>query len=286
MNLADQRSESTDWDQLATCYEESVISPFAQGVRFRLAGDIRRILNTWRSDGTIGSRIVMDFGCGCGPALSLIAQHVGFVIGIDFSEAMLDESQKRLKEAGIDVIRYSRRKGIRGLAREIDVFEESDSGRRQTILVNRDLRRLGPLHKRADLGLAINSICPPNARDVRGIFREVTACIKPGGLFIFVFPSLDTMYHLFKLVRRYRVKKTPDLGIVEDDGVYVEPNGDRQKFFTPDEIHSLFDSEGWAIDEIEKIRYPWDLTERMGWGYFPGHHRLWDWYVIGHARKR
>lgn len=289
MNLTKRESESAAWDEVARCYDEAVISPFAPGVRFRLRGDIRRIIRNWHVNGTIEHRVVMDFGCGCGPALSLIAQRVGFAVGIDFSERMLDQSQIRLEQAGVNVSRYSRRNGLRALAHRIDLFERATLPERQTVLVNSDLRRLGPLHKRIDLGLAINSICPPNPRDVKVIFREVTACIKSDGFCIFLFPSLDTMYYLFRLIRRYGLKraKAPDLGRIEpEDGIYVEQNGDRQKFFTPDEIESLFESQGWVIDEMEKLRYPWDLIGRMGWGYFPQHQRLWDWYVIGHSLKR
>lgn len=285
MNLPRRESESAGWDKLASCYYEEVISPFARGVRFRLRADIRRILRTWHGDGTIERRVVMDFGCGCGPSLLLVAGRVGFAAGIDFSEAMLDESERELEGTGISVTRYGRRKGVRALAHRIELFAQNELEGQQTVLVNGDLRKLDPLYGRADLGLAINAISPPTAGDVGVMFREVTACIKSSGLLIFVFPSLDTMYHLFKLVRRYKVR-VPDLGRIEPgDGLYIGPSGDRQKFFTPDEIESLFNSQGWVIDEMEKVRYPWDLMRRMGWGYFPRHRRLWDWYVIAHARK-
>ena len=289
MNLTKRESESAAWDEIAPCYDEEVISPFAPGVRFRLRGDIRRIIRNWQVDGTIEHRVVMDFGCGCGPALSLIAQRVGFVVGIDFSERMLDQSQIRLEEASVNVSRYSRKNGLRALAHRVDLFERATLRERQTVLVSSDLRRLGPLHKRIDLGLAINSICPPNLRDVKVIFREVTACIKSDGFCIFLFPSLDTMYYLLRLIRRCGVKraKAPDLEQIKlEDGFYVEQNGDRQKFFTPVEIESLFELQGWVIDKMEKLRYPWDLIGRMGWGYFHQSQSIWYWDVIGQSINR
>ena len=289
MNLTRSESESAAWDEVAPCYEEAIISPFAPGVRFRFRKDVHRIIRKWQIDGTLEHRVVTDFGCGCGLALSLIARRVGFAVGIDFSEKMLDQSQSRLEKAGINVSRYSRRNGLRALAHRIDRFERAALPEHQTVLVNSDMRRLGPLHKRIDLGLAINSICPPNSRDVKVIFREVTACIKSGGLCIFLFPSMDTMYYLLGLIRRYGAKraKASELGHLErEDGFYVGKNGDRQKYFMPNEIQNLFESQGWVIDEMEKLRYPWDLVGRMGWGYFPKHQRLWDWYVIGHSLNR
>lgn len=289
MNLTKRESESAAWDEVAQCYYEEVISPFAPGVRFRLRKDIRRIFRKWQDNGTIEHRVVIDFGCGCGPAMSLIAQRVGFAVGIDFSERMLDQSQIRLEKAGINVSRYSRKNGLRALAHRIDLFERGTLRERQTILVNSDLRRLGPIHKRIDLGLAINSICPPNPQDVKVIFREVTSCIKSDGSCIFLFPSLDTLYYLYRLIERNETiqAKAPDLEQIKlEDGFYVDQDGNRQKFFMPHEIQNLFKSQRWVIDEMEKHRYPWDLINRMGWGNFPGCQRIWDWYVVGHSLKR
>ena len=284
--MAGCQRESAEWDELAPHYEEQVISPFAPEVRFRLPVDVRQILRMWRTDGTINRRVVLDYGCGCGNALPLVAGHVGLSAGIDFSEGMLAQSQIRLTQAGIDVTRYNRRRGVRALARRVNLLKKGKLAAHETILVNANLLRLGPIRACADLGLAINSISPPNAREVRVIFRQVTATIKRSGSCIFVFPSLDTMYHLFKLVRRYEVTP-PDLGVIEpQNGIYVEPGGSRQKFFTPDEIEKLFKSNRWNIDRMEKVRYPWDLIQRLGWGYFPRHRRLWDWYVVGHPLRR
>jgi hypothetical protein len=292
MNLAERESESKGWDELAANYYEAIISPFAQGVQFRLGTDIHHYLSKWNEDGTIERRVVMDFGCGCGPAMLLVAGQVGLAAGIDFSERMLDQSEKALKGAGISLTRYGRRKGIRELRHQIDLFEQAALPGPQTFLVNGDMRQLGPIHKRVDLGLAINSICPPNPQDVKIIFHKITECIKQDGFSIFLFPSLDTMHYLFTLIQRYqdqekspRRKKPPYLGRVED-GIYIEPEGDRQKYFEPDEIRALFDYEGWIIDEMEKVFYPWDLIQRIGWGHFPKEDPLWDWYVIAHAGKR
>ncbi|MHC4640377.1 MAG: class I SAM-dependent methyltransferase [Planctomycetota bacterium] len=271
---------------MAPHYEEQVISPFSSEVRFRLPGDIRRFLRAWRTDGTINRRVVLDFGCGCGNSLLLVAGQVGLAAGIDFSEGMLIQSKIRLEQAGIEVIRYNRRQGLRAVAQRVNLLKKGELTGRETVLVNANLLRLSSVHACADLGLVINSISPQNARDVHTIFHQVTASIKRDGTCIFVFPSLDTMYYLFKLVRRHK-KAPPDLGAIEEpDGIYVEPEGSRQKFFAPNEIEKLFESNRWNIDLMEKVRYPWDLIKRFGWGYFPRHHRLWDWYVVGHPRDR
>lgn len=286
MNMAGGRVESVEWDELAPHYEEQIISPFAPEVRFRLPVDILRMFRAWRTDGTINHRVVLDFGCGCGNSLLLVAGRVGLAAGIDFSEGMLAQSEIRLERAGIDVTRYNRRRGLRAVAQRVNLLNKGKLTGCETVLVNANLLRLGPIRACADLGLVINSISPQNAREVSTIFHQVTASIKRDGTCIFVFPSLDTMYYLFKLVRRYEVTP-PDLGVIEtQDGIYVEPEGSRQKFFTPDEIEKLFKSNRWNIDRMEKVRYPWDLIQRFGWGYFPQHPRLWDWYVVGHPRKR
>jgi SAM-dependent methyltransferase len=286
VNMAGKQDESVEWDELASHYQEQVISPFSPEVRFKLPADIRRILRAWRTDGTINSRVVLDFGCGCGDSLLLVAGRVGLAVGIDFSEGMLTQSQIRLERKGIHVTRYNRRQGLRAVAQRIDSLKKGRLTDPQTVLVNANVFRLGSVRASADLGMAINSICPQNAQQLCAIFRQVTASVKHDGTCIFVFPSLDTMYHLFELVRRHKVTP-PDLGVIElRDDMYLEPEGGKQKFFTPDEIEELFKSNRWNIDRVEKIRYPWNLVRRFGWGYFPRHERLWDWYVVGHPLKR
>jgi hypothetical protein len=112
---------------------------------------------------------------------------------------------------------------------------------------------------------------------------QIIACLRPGGRWIAVFPSLDNVEYLHRLYRRHGVDPA-GLGRVSDDGrMYIHGDGERQKFFTPEEIRQLCASRRLTVERLEKIRYPWKLIARYGWGYFPRSPRMWDWYLL--ARK-
>lgn len=266
-----------NWEDLAHNYLDKVISPFAPEVSFRLHRDVRAILGGWAKP---ARKVVADFGCGCGNGVLEVAGHVGAAIGIDISQAMLDQCALALAEAGVDALRYSAAHGATNLNRCVHGLDARDAASCQTFLVRADMQRLTALHNRVDLGLAINSITQPSKTDVDRIFAEVSCCLKRRATLIAVFPSQDTMFHLHRLADKHR-ERLPRVGYTDPkEGIYYDPAGDQQKFFLPEEIRALFRRHGWRIDVMEKIRYPWQMIKKFGWGCYPHHERLWDWYVL------
>lgn len=270
------------WDSSATTYYDSVISPFDQDVDFRLSRDLEQLLRDHRGEDGVCDLVVTDFGCGCGEALALVAEHARWTVGIDFSEKMLSESEHRLRSQGITVTRYSREQGCESLARDVARAKRKRSPR--TILLNADFRDLRPLRQFCDIGLAINSISPPRTQQVDPIVRELTRVHKPGGFLLAVFPSWDTVEYLLELATIHNARLEGISRKISEAGIFADPTGFRQKFFHKSEIETLCAVHGWKIETIEKVRYPWSMMQRYGWGYFPNHEEVWDWYVM--ARKR
>jgi hypothetical protein len=99
-----------------------------------------------------------------------------------------------------------------------------------------------------------------------------------------VLASLDAFHYLSALADRLGVE-LPDLGRVDAHGMFHE-GGEQQQFFAPADIERLCGGAGVRVRALAKVRYPWPLVRRFGWGYFPRHPRLWDWYLVGRVAAR
>jgi SAM-dependent methyltransferase len=277
------RGEATPWDEVADekLYEKWIISPFAPDVEFRLPGDVLALLDRWKRRGGIGRRVVLDLGCGRGDALALVAGHVGFAAALDFSPRMLALAERFLKARDVATTTYPRRDGLARMTRDLRRVAAGVRRGPVSALAEADIRNLSRLRHAADLVLAVNCISPSRAADARRAFGEVAATLRPGGTLLAVLPSLDAFHYLIDLVRR-RGGSLPDAGHVDAEGMFHE-NGTAQKFFTSDEILALSRANGLRTIAISKVRYPWALMRRFGWGYFPGRPRLWDWYLVARS---
>jgi SAM-dependent methyltransferase len=274
--------EIRSWDAAAAAYDTWVISPFAPDVDFPLRNHVRRLLDTWKQRGESRRRIAIDCGCGQGQGLRLFAGQVGFACGLDFSSRMLDLSERLLKSRGISLSRYPYRSGLTRLRDDLREFSARKKDGTRTVLVEADMRNLARLRHSADLVLAINSISPHRATDVARVFAQVVSTLKKGGLLMAVLPSLDAFQYLLALAKQRR-RRLPDVGHVDEDGMFHE-GGEQQKFFAPTEIAQLCAMGRLDVLALEKVRYPWSLMQRFGWGYFPGRPRLWDWSLVARAK--
>lgn len=274
------RTEVAYWDAIASRYYDEVVSPFAEGVRFPLRADVRKTLRAWRKGSAIDRKVAVDFGCGIGAGLLTFAGQVGLAVGLDFSDAMLDESERSLAKAGIHYVRFRNGRGLQKTRSRITRLRSGQLAAPDTVLVNGDFRRLEPLTGNVDLGLAVNSISPSHDDDVQPIFDQICACMRRRGTLLVVLPSLDTIHYLSRL-SRHSGTKLPGLGKIQE-GMYRDGSGCQQKYYTEKEVCDLFSRQRIKIVRFEKLRYPWSYMKSGGWGYFPGHERVWDWYV--HAR--
>ena len=57
-------------------------------------------------DPTFQPHRTLDFGCGVGRLVIPLAAHCDAVVGVDVSEAMLQEAQKNIQEAGLDNVTF------------------------------------------------------------------------------------------------------------------------------------------------------------------------------------
>lgn len=239
-------------------------------------------MRQWQADGRRSDQVFVDFGCGPGDALELVAGRAPLAVGIDFAPKMLSLAEERLRRQGIGAEQHDSKCGFdRIRSPGQDVRARSDSNR--TLLVQGDLRKLRSIRGCVDAATSINSICASNTRDAMRMFREMAGSIRSGGLFFVVWPALESLQYLFDLDRCAGNPPEARNEILTRGGVNIDASGYALKLFRAEEIRVLCAETGLHVDVIEKLSYPWSYMSELGWGNYPRRPRLWDWYVVARA---
>jgi SAM-dependent methyltransferase len=104
------------FDHAAAAHAEAGVALYTLGdpdLLERATAEIDEALCNW---GLLGSdRRVLDLGCGIGRMLPALAQHCGYVVGLDISKGMLDEARRRCA-------RYDNLALVRGSGRDLAMF--------------------------------------------------------------------------------------------------------------------------------------------------------------------
>ena len=86
----------------------------------------------------------------------------------------------------------------------------------------------------------------------------------------YMWACLDTskLFHLERKMRCWRK-------LYADDGVNI------QRFIDEREIRPLLRKAGLTLQQPEqKLSYPWSLTKKFDYGYFPREEKIWDWFIV------
>ena len=277
------KQRARDWDAFSRNYHADSVTPFARGVRFRLRRDLRRLVRDWRSASGRRGRVFVDFGCGPGDALELVAGRVPLSAGVDFAPKMLGAAARRLRGLGVEAEMCRSTDGFRQVrAMGVGGGERVDDAR--TLLIEGDLRKLRAIRGCVDAATSINSICASNGRDASRMFVEMARSLRRGGRLFSVWPAVESLEYLFELDRRAGDDPAERGEVLRDDGVNVDATGYALKLFRAAEIRGLCASAGLVVEVLEPVRYPWAYMRELGWGYYPNRRCLWDWYVIARAK--
>lgn len=234
------------WDQVAGTYTDAILSPLADEMlrgRNPLVRDLR----------VAGEASVIDFGCGPGRLATALAGRPLSITGVDQSPEMLRRAEVAAADAGIDFT-----------AAQADY---SDPGL--------------DLGVRADYVVSINSILPPPPRreQVSEMLAVMARHLAPGGRLLAIMPSHDTTEYLARLsgdVTAHRARHLSD----PDERTYADDGANSQCYHDPATIRREVASAGLhlAADPV-KVRYPWPLAARHGYGDHPRMPEVWDWYI-------
>lgn len=254
------------WDSVAHDYYGQILSPLEPGVGIEnpIYDFVRYQLKHEKYER------VADFGCGTGNFLLFLAQYFKEVLGIDYSEKMLEIARMKCRD----------HPNIR-----LEQF---------------DMRNLNPLYNMFDIVSTINAISVDDGTP-KIIFQEIYRSLRSHGLLIGIFPSFDTVVYLKNLTYEYFVfekgmseeeaekeiytifikhhKMDEERAMYADDGVHI------QKFFYEKEIFSLLKKVGFKIIRTGKVLYPWELCIKHGYGDFPPEFyqrkdKIWDLFIV------
>ncbi len=237
---------SADWDGVAQRFETRVCHVLAEDRKGVVAAAIareRRRLAKRRAT------VAIDFGCGIGRALPLLARSFDRVIAVDGSGACLERARAKTRRFG--AIEFA-------LA---------------------DLARARLALPKADVALCINVALTPSARDRTRILENVARNLKRGGRLLLVVPALES-----DLLVRRRLAAWTGRGIREKkgervvDGI-VDAGNVLTKHWTREEILLAAEDLSCRVISIERVEYGWS-TELV---HPPRSFREpcpWDWLGV------
>lgn len=250
------------WDSIAFEYESKVLSPLYHDVKNPIFEFVDKL--DFRN-----YKRAVDLGCGKGKFLSFLSQHFTEVWGFEWSKNMLRIAEKNCK------------------------------GSKNVHLKRLDIRNMKSFHMYFDIAFSINTIAPHDISVAKDMVKEIFEILRTHGLFVVIFPSFDTVLYQRELTytgyieqglgRKEAQEKTDDYfskrnkidlkkGLYAEDGIHV------QKFFTNEEVCSMLQGIGFTVLTSEKVLYPWELSRKYGYGYFPDKPEIWDWFFV--ARKK
>ncbi len=257
--LAKHKNELQDqdhhWSRHAAQYGEIFVDPYGSNVDTPLWQALEAIPDA-------GSKTVADLGCGTGPLLPYLAARFRRVIALDFAPEMLKQAAARLSP---------------------------EAAARVTFL-ERPMHRLDDLAGQLDVAVAINSIVMPDVRVIDRTLRAIHASVSPGGQFLGVVPSIDTICYQIMVrmdqaleqgLRPREAKRVAALHVEKPlyDFAFGEFHFDglRQKFWQAFELEFRLSKAGFNGNKLAKVLYPWDEdpTDKNPLAAYP---RSWDWF--------
>jgi ubiquinone/menaquinone biosynthesis C-methylase UbiE len=167
------------WENVVDDFDGKILNPF-------LKTDGKRLSDYIKDDGDIKEYlkkkdkvVVADFGCGNGKLIKELSEikkeKIENVYGIDFPDNMLEMAKKRCNLTNV-------------------TFEKID------------MTNLSEISGDIDIAFSINSILPRNPNDIPIILDEIYNALKPGGLFIAILPSFDTVLYLKELWYKHNIE--------------------------------------------------------------------------------
>ncbi len=268
------KGDGIDWDTIAHDYHRYILGPFAPEMVATANGRCRNLLLNYLAeipDAKIKEMDIADFGCGPGNLIEFLSGRAQRLIGIDSSRGTLDVA-----------INKARAKSM--------AFEAIEADMRQV-----------PAALRFDLIISANSILPKERSEIVPILKAMRAALKPSGRIIAILPSFDTIEYLMSLWERYYLRETNSRAHIKRilDAFAQTKKLDRQQLSYADDGHNVqcyhtletikldFKSAGLClVKDPEKIYYPWNLTRRFDYGYFPdAREEIWDWFVIAESNE-
>ncbi len=243
--------DNLQWDRLAECYHEEIVSPFYGNVKNPLVDELDNIKGK-------KAKSIAEFGCGHFNLGKELCSSFRSVHASDFSEKMIEIAATQNKFSNL-------------------------------ILKVEDIRTISYKSK-FDVIISVNSILMPSFKDNLKSFCNLFEALKDGGTLLLIVPSMESiLYHgmlllhselLEKDIRKARISAKRKFEHGKYDfflGHYIDDD-ERQKFYYEHEIRYMLKKAGFTNLSISKVNYPWgeDVSD---YDDFPEEEPLWDWFI-------
>lgn len=239
------------WEKMATAYNDEIFDVLHNDKKALIRSAIEKYASK--------NKTVIDIGCAIGKWLPVLSPAFKKVYAVDISAKNLEIAQQLYPNY------YN-----------VEYIRADMSGRKTKV-------------PHCDLGICINAILTPAAKDRAVFFKSLTACIKKGGRIIITIPSLESYLltsivqqqwkidkHLFPATRKAgeAIRKWNNIrqGNADIDDV-------PHKHYLKEELQLLLAHEKFVAEEFHKIEYDWstEFHRAPRWLKSPG---PWDWMVI------
>jgi SAM-dependent methyltransferase len=241
------------WSRHAAQYEDYFLDPYRPGV-------VNPLLDWLRAVPKRDAKSVIDLGCGTGPLLPRLLESFESVTALDFAAAMITRAKRRL---GSDAERVR--------------------------FLNRPMFELDDQRDRHDVAVAVNSLVMPDVRDIDRALTAIRACLRDGGVFMGVVPSIDAVHYSTMLLVDRALDAGQDPAAAERKAAELVEHelfefafgrfrfqGLRQKFWQPFEIEHRLRKAGFRSLRLKKLLYPWD-DDMAGGAALSACEPCWDW---------
>lgn len=237
-----------EWDKVVDDYFEEILSPFAEDVENPIYDVLESIKNKNK---------IIDLGCGLGNSIPFLSKNFKEIVAVDFSEKMIETAKENNKQKNV------------------------------TFLV-KDITNLKEFHNQFDVALAVNSFVMSSLIGVNKAFQEAYNCLKTNGVFVGVFPAVESEPYEALVTFEKELKETKDEKIaMENTRKQVGENYDflfgiidyegRQKHYYRFELRYRLTQAGFKEIKVSKVLYPWKL---YGDTRFRNKPEIWDWFIV------
>lgn len=163
--------------------------------------------------------VLVDLGCGIGTFVKAYGARFASVVALDFSAAMIERARERCADVP------------------------------NVTWITDDIVKAGEtLTARADLTVCLNVITTTRGAKREAIWDTVAAVTKPDRHAIVVVPALESAEMVAALA--------DDVTIHREHGL-VEVDGEKQKYYTREELAATVERHGMTAEEIAPVAYPW-----------------------------
>jgi SAM-dependent methyltransferase len=245
-------NDALHWNRIANNYDNEIFNVFKNDKKNKLKKFIRKYANK--------NNTAIDFGCGVGKALPLLAPFFKEIIGVDVSKKC------------IAIAKSAPYKNV--------IFKEADLAGKKINLPS------------VDFAFCCNVAMSGDIKRNYQIIQNVLNSLNKGGVALFVLPSLESASHsAWSLINWYEKDGTPLSDIPKSELSLMSVNNHDQilqgiimidqhptKHYSITELYSLFNSEKYSMLKLDRIEYNWEteFVSPPGWLQAP---YPWDWVV-------